>query len=253
MCLILLGFRVSPDRQLVVAANRDEYFSRSTQAAQFWDDHPSICAGRDLEQMGTWLGVTKSGRFAALANWTDRSATPAGRRTRGELVKRFLAGSDSATTYARRIGGGQYQGFNLVLFDGHSLIYASNRTGDMRELGAGVHAVTNTRLGDPWPRATTGTRKLQSMAKEGTTADLIESLYDSDEREFVPGPEKRDAPCFIRGEHYGTRSTAALIISPSDIQFAERTYGPMGRPEHDHQHDFEITDSNIEPAYGFDR
>lgn len=113
--------------------------------------------------------------------------------------------------------------------------------------------MTNTQLGDAWPRAVEGAKKLDSIATQGTTDELIESLYDSGEREFVPGPEKNDAPCFILGKQYGTRSTAALIISQSEVQFAERSYGPMGKPELNICHQFEISDSDIEPAHGFDR
>ena len=253
VCLILLGFRVSPERQLVVAANRDEYFARRTQVAQFWDDHPFIYAGRDLEQMGTWLGVTKTGRFAALANWTDHSVIPEGLKSRGNLVTRFLTGTKSAREYASSIDGDQFQGFNLVLFDGESLIYTSNRIATIQELCTGVHAITNTQLGDAWSRAVEGAEKLESIATQGTTDELIETLYDSGEGEFVPGPEKNDAPCFILGKQYGTRSTAALIISQSNVQFAERSYGPMGKPELNISHQFEINNSDIEPVHGFDR
>jgi uncharacterized protein with NRDE domain len=71
MCLILFAYKVHPKYKLMVAANRDEFYQRPTAPAHFWKDAPDILAGRDLEKMGTWMGVTKSGQFAALTNYRD--------------------------------------------------------------------------------------------------------------------------------------------------------------------------------------
>ena len=64
MCLILLAWRAHPDYPLVVAANRDEFFARPAAEAGWWQDHPGVFAGRDREAGGTWLGLSRSGRFA---------------------------------------------------------------------------------------------------------------------------------------------------------------------------------------------
>ena len=69
MCLILLTYRPGTTRPLVVAANRDEFHVRATQPADFWPEYPDLLAGKDLVAGGTWLGCTRTGRFAALTNF----------------------------------------------------------------------------------------------------------------------------------------------------------------------------------------
>ena len=200
--------------------------------------------------MGTWLGVTKNGRFAALTNWTEKSSSGGEFQSRGNLVSGFLIGNDSAQDYAHRIRPEQYQGFNLVLFDGDALVYTSNRLPEIQELNPGIHALTNTQLGDAWPRAIDGAKKLVLIATEGSTDELIDALFDTGIDEFKPSPEEHNAPCFILGEQYGTRSTTAVVISKTDIRFTEQTYGPMGCPELKICSQFEIIDSGINQGNG---
>ena len=69
MCLILLAWRVPGRHPLVVAANRDEFHARPAAPATFWPDQPAILAGRDLEARGTWMGISRGGRFAAVTNY----------------------------------------------------------------------------------------------------------------------------------------------------------------------------------------
>ena len=102
MCLILIAHKVHPNYPLVLAANRDEAYSRPTAPAAFWDDHPQIYGGRDLEQGGTWLGITREGRIAAVTNFRDGYAVKNGTRSRGELVSNFLRGGQQAAEYVRR-------------------------------------------------------------------------------------------------------------------------------------------------------
>ena len=60
MCLLIAAYRAVPGYELIIAANRDEFHNRPAAAAGWWDDEPDILAGRDLEAMGTWLGVNNS-------------------------------------------------------------------------------------------------------------------------------------------------------------------------------------------------
>ncbi|MDS8826507.1 NRDE family protein, partial [Streptococcus pneumoniae] len=103
MCLINLQFQQHPHYKLIVAANRDEFYGRPAAPAHFWKDSPDILAGRDLSQMGTWLGVHKSGRFAALTNYRDPDQMAAGAKSRGELVTQFLDGHISPADYLQAI------------------------------------------------------------------------------------------------------------------------------------------------------
>src|SRR5215207_1004773 len=98
MCIIFVGFDVREDRPFILAANRDEFYNRPTAAAAFWEDAPEVFAGRDLVGGGTWLGVNKQGRFAAVTNYRDPKGMT-GTVSRGALVADFLRGDAPAGDY----------------------------------------------------------------------------------------------------------------------------------------------------------
>lgn len=231
MCLILFGYRTSSDYPLIVAANRDEFHQRESAPAQFWDDHTHILAGRDLVAGGTWLGCTKSGRFAALTNFTEASDPPAP-KSRGLLVQEFLIGNDSAAHYAHHIHGLDYAGFNLLLFDGQDMVYTSNKSAT-ELLQPGFYGLSNAELGAQWPKCIRGAAGLQQIAAaEFDAADLIGLLHDSDVPPDDQLPhrgrpidlERRVAPCFIVGDEYGTRASTSLIVGRDEVKFTEQSY-----------------------------
>ena len=88
MCLIVVGWRLREDYPLILAANRDEFFARPAAPADFWEDHGNVLAGRDFEQGGTWLGLTRSGRLAAVTNFRSGRRQRIGTRSRGWLDER---------------------------------------------------------------------------------------------------------------------------------------------------------------------
>jgi uncharacterized protein with NRDE domain len=231
MCLILFGYRTTPEYPLIVAANRDENHGRASAPAQFWDDQGHVLAGRDLVAGGTWLGTTRSGRFAALTNFSDPSDDPAP-LSRGLLVQNFLVGTDSAQHYAHHVHGPDYAGFNLLLFDGEDLVYTSNK-GATSVLQPGFYGLSNAELGAEWPKCIRGAQGLQHITNSSfDAADLIGLLHDSD----IPADdqlphrgrpiemERRGASCFIVGEEYGTRASTSLILGQNTLQFTEQSY-----------------------------
>ncbi|HEX6691292.1 MAG TPA: NRDE family protein, partial [Burkholderiales bacterium] len=148
MCLIVLGWRALPDHPLIVAANRDEFHARPASAAAFWPEQPAILAGRDLQAKGTWMGVSRSGRFAAVTNF--RGATePSAAHSRGSLVTGFLQGESAPETYLKGLQGNRYSGFNLLVCDGKELWSMSNRDGPPRRLEPGIYGLGNTLLDAP--------------------------------------------------------------------------------------------------------
>ena len=255
MCLILLAYRTHRDRTLVVAANRDEFYARPASPAHWWkgaQTSTGIFGGRDEEALGTWLAVSRDGRLAAVTNWTEDKTAPKPPGSRGDLPWRFLAGSEPARDFVATIDADGYAGFNFIAYDGRDLIYTSNRTGEIRLLGAGVYGLTNTRLGAPhgahdgnadphvfayqqWPKAVFGAAALARIAAEATTDDLIHllgkphlPLETPPDRELAP--ERSYSPCFIHGADYGTRASTAIIVARDSLEFVERQYGPFGRP-----------------------
>ena len=261
MCLILFAYRSHRDRPLVLAANRDEFYARPTRAAHWWADKTptdsnaparpgGIFGGRDLEAQGTWLAVSGDGRLAAVTNWTEDKKAPKRPGSRGDLPRRFLAGTTSARDFVATIDLGRYAGFNFIAYDGSDLVYVSNRTGEVRVLGAGVYGLTNTRLGPPhgmpnaephvpayqqWPKAIFGAAALSGIAGKATPDDLIHllgqphvPLETPPDRELAP--ERSYSPCFIHGSEYGTRASTAIVLERNSLEFVERQYGPFGEP-----------------------
>jgi uncharacterized protein with NRDE domain len=144
MCLILLALDTHPDYALVLAANRDEFYHRPTAPAGFWDGAPELLAGRDLQAGGTWLGIDRRGRLAAVTNYRQGQREPAAPRSRGLLVSEYLTGRSDGRTHVRQVErqAALYNGFNLVAGDVGGLFYLSNRGGGVRPLGAGVYGMT---------------------------------------------------------------------------------------------------------------
>ena len=210
MCLILVAWRQQPDFPLVVAANRDEFHARAAAPAAFWQDHPAILAGRDLQANGTWLGVARNGRFASVTNYRG-AHDPAAAESRGALVTGFLLESQSPEIYISKLSRkkNSYSGFNLLVAGGGELWWMSNRGGEARRLEPGFYALGNFLLDTP------EVMEVKSRF-EGAPA-AIEPLFS------LLATAKIVAPA------YGTRcSTVLLAGADGRAQFAERPFDAGG-------------------------
>jgi uncharacterized protein with NRDE domain len=253
MCLILLAYGVHPAYGLVVAANRDEFYERPTEAARFWDDAPEVLAGRDLTRGGTWLGVTRGGRFAAVTNYRDPRALMPDAPSRGHLVADFLRGSESPARYLARVAeaGARFNGFNLLAGDAGSLHYYSNRGGAPRRLAPGVYGLSNHLLDTSWPKVEAGKRALAALVTAGGELEiegLFRVLSDREPAEDSRLPdtgvgleaERMLSPLFITGPRYGTRcSTVILAGRDRRVEFVERTFVPGAALWEEARHEFE--------------
>lgn len=244
MCLILLAVHAHAQFPLIVAANRDETYSRPTAHASFWEDHPRVCGGRDLEQGGTWLGITRNGRFAALTNYRQGGHRAGTARSRGELTKDYLIGVESPEQYLEcvKARAGDYHGFSLILGDLESYWFYSNRGGGTHKITPGVHGLSNHLLDEPWPKVSRGIDGVTALLPR-PESELIPGLYALLEDrataadDFLPATgvgvdrERALSASFLAGETYGTRASTALLVG-SDAQavFCERSFGPGGMP-----------------------
>lgn len=239
MCLLLIAHQHHPDYRLVVAANRDEYYQRPSEQAAFWGEHPSLLAGRDRKAGGTWLGVSRDGRFAAITNVREPAASNSSLRSRGELPLRFLLSKQSAETFLQQLRDHQqqYAGFNLVVADPHQLLFFSNRGDDqIIALPAGIHGISNGRLNEDWPKVNRGKALLQqALDQDPSGPELMQILSDRQQPadEQLPNTgvglemERVLAPCFIQSPTYGTRcSTVVMQNHQGEVQFAERSHRP---------------------------
>ena len=239
MCLLLLALSPRPGYKLGLAANRDEYYDRPTAPVEFWKEAPDLLAGKDLRAGGTWLGITRTGRIAAITNYRDPSTIKEHAPSRGELVTRFLMGSDSPEAFIEKLiqAGDRYNGFNLVLGVQDALFGYSNRgKGALYEFTSGYYGLSNHLLDTPWPKVAWSKESFAALlSQEG--APSSESFFQMlGDRRVAPDESLPDtgvglewertlSPVFIASPTYGTRSSTLLLIDEEDhVIFLERTY-----------------------------
>ena len=262
MCLIYVAWRRHPRYRLIVAANRDEYHARPTAPAHWWKDAPGVLAGRDLEAGGTWMGITRGGRFAAVTNYRDPAAPRMDGPSRGALVGAFLAGGEPARDYLERVAeeGRRYNGFSLLAMDGETLGFASNRARGVTCLEPGIFGLSNHLLDTPWPKVVSGKAVLERLAAKPCVrvSDLFALLAPHDpapaeafHRSAAGGgrPGRGSGPAdalsadngadfgrgrsrssrFILGDAYGTRASTVVLLEPGAAgAFVERSFDARG-------------------------
>jgi uncharacterized protein with NRDE domain len=255
MCLIVTAIHAHPEYPLIIAANRDEFYHRPTAPLGFWEDHPEVLAGRDLQGEGTWLGVSKLGRIAAVTNYRNPSIDRPNALSRGLLVSHFLMGSQSPQKYIDRIScaGDLYNGFNLIVGDVHGLWWHSNVSADSLELKPGIHGICNHLLDTPWPKLEKAKSGFLGVIKENSEIDpesIFQLLTDMevppDNRLPDTGVgldrEKMLASIFVKSDIYGTRSSSIILYHKSGLlTFMEKTFlTPSPTPTTESTRQFEI-------------
>lgn len=250
MCLILFGWQAHPDYPLVVAANRDEFFARPARPAHWWDDAPGLLAGRDLEAGGTWMGVSRTGRFAALTNYRDPSQQRTGAPSRGALVRDCLESEDDTHATLTRIAAvsNAYAGFNLLAFDGRALAVHASTTGEIRSLAPGVYGLSNHLLDTPWPKVRRARERFAAALTELPDDHKLLALLTDDQPapdEHLPQTgvsiewERRLSPAFIRAPGYGTRCSSVLTMNNDGaVCFREWTWDERGETSGEVTHHF---------------
>jgi uncharacterized protein with NRDE domain len=236
MCLIAIAWKVDPRFDLVVAANRDEFHDRPSAPAAPWDDAPDVFGGRDLRSGGSWLAVSRRGRFAAVTNVRRMIPPNPLAPTRGALVAGFVRGHDGAETFAEglRDAAETYSGFNLLIHDGRTLVYVDNHPEYERAaVTPGVHVVSNDQLDTPWPKSL----RLKAALERTTDPDaLFAALAD---RHAAPDADLPDTGVgrvlermlsspFIVSPGYGTRCSTVVRMARDRIEFQERRFGGDG-------------------------
>lgn len=245
MCLLFHCRGVHREFPFILLANRDEFYERPTQPAVFWSDAPGVLAGRDLRRGGTWLGVTRTGRWAALTNFREPSDAVFD-RSRGDIVRDYLRGEREPGDFAESVAAIAHEldGFNLLLGDRHRSLWLSNRAGGIRALEPGIHGLSNHLLETPWPKVSRGKRSLAAQLEGRPAPDrLFEPLIDQSVQEddlpdtgVGPEMERMLSSAFITSQRYGTRSSTLIMVDRRDrVYFEERTYdnqtGGPNRPD----------------------
>ena len=238
MCLIVFAWRPDHAQPLIVAANRDEFYARPSLPLAQWPETPQVHAGRDLEAGGTWLGIGANGRFAALTNIRDPHRPP-GRRSRGELVARFLTGELPIDDYLDDVvaRSPEYGGFNLLVGNLHELWHFNARESEAVLLQPGIYGVSNASLDTPWPKLIKAKAALGKVLDDPQPQALLNLLSDPQTAPFAELPdtgvglatETLLSSVFIASQSYGTRASTALIVhADGSRHLVERSFGPYG-------------------------
>jgi len=260
VCLIIFAHKADSRFPLVLAANRDEFFTRPTQQAAFWETDNSssgILAGKDLLAGGTWLGLSDSGRFSAVTNIRDPSQAEQAPLSRGELPLKFLQGEISANDYAQALTErfSQYAGFNLLLSDGKDMFYVNNLENLVSKLEPGIYGLSNGLLNSDWPKVNRGRDGLRQLLDKEPSLSTDQLINMMDHRELsadedLPSTgvsleiERALSSTFIMNTNrgYGTLCSTAIIASENgEIRFCEQNYDADGKATARHYYQFSKT------------
>jgi len=220
MCLIAIAIHASERYPIVIAANRDEFYERPTMPLHFWDDDPNIAGGRDVRAGGSWLAVTRDGRFAAVTN-IRAAAGPPNPRSRGALVGDFVRSNADPLAYAQSIPSDEFAGFHLIAGDRKTVAHVASDL-PARLLPDGIFAVSNAPAAVDWPKIVIAREAMAKALKGQLMEDLMHFLITPrggpvEEEVFVSLPE--------RG--YGTRSSTVVVMKEEQIEINEMSH-PSG-------------------------
>ncbi|WP_109831661.1 NRDE family protein [Reichenbachiella versicolor] len=237
MCLILFSWKDHPAYELVLAANRDEFYERETIPADSWEEHPNIIGGRDLLGGGTWLGINQeTGRFAALTNYRDPANIKPDAPSRGKLTTDFITGEIGPSEYLNKIktDADQYNGFNLLVGNRDSLWYFNNVNFDLKSLSPGTYGLSNAVLDTPWPKVLNGKRKMEFLKSNDSLSskEIFPLLIDHEQAADIDLPntgvplsvERNLSPMYIEMKGYGTRCSTMILKTAEETKFVEKTH-----------------------------
>ena len=241
MSLVLIAYDIHPRYRLIAASNRDEFHHRDTLPAQWWDDAPDVLAGRDLEAGGTWFGIRRDGRFAAITGYRDPKTQREASRSRGLIVSDFLLGESGSIDSLRPLAvrSRDHNPFSVLMDDGQTLGWCSNRVRGARMLSPGIYGLSNHLLNTPWHKVATGKSALESLLSDNSirARDLLVLLDARGEAsdDSLPNTgvgaqcERWLSPRFVVGQTFGTRSSTVLLVSrDGDVEFVERCFDRLG-------------------------
>jgi uncharacterized protein with NRDE domain len=252
MCLIAIALDESRRFPLVIAANRDEFFSRPAARLAWWSagtDGPPILGGRDLDGGGTWLGLTAQGRLGMITNVRDPGRNDPEAPSRGRIVPEWLAARENVDRFWMRTALSGYNGFNLIAADfaAGECFWASNTGAHPQRLERGIHGLSNAALDTPWPKVVAlKSRLAEAIATHESVDRLATAMFDAladrrvadDDRLPDTGVgiarERELAPAFIRTPdgRYGTRCSTLVITERASrhnvTHVLERTFSPHG-------------------------
>lgn len=269
MCILFIANNIREDYPLIIAANRDEFHARPTAPSQFWDEYPNLLAGRDLEAKGTWMGVTRNGKIAALTNVRQPDNDKQNAVSRGELVVNWLlrTSDNGASAHATRLHAKtleatreQYNGYNLVFGQvteqgtGNLSVY-NNANNTLHTIEDGVIGLSNADIVTPWPKVTQGVNALTDYTRSSATihTEALFAILRQDNKaadDVLPNTgigyewEKALSSIFIQSPEYGTRTSTLLMVDNNkQVRWLERQFSVSGDTVDTREYAFRIVDA----------
>ncbi len=244
MCLVLIAIEQHPEYPIIILSNRDEFYTRPTQPAHYWQSSPSLFAGQDLVGGGSWLGINKKGQFALVTNYRNPNAYDKTLLSRGVLVKDFLQNDIEPQTYIETIRplAPQYNLYNLIVGNLNEVIYFSNVEDKVIKLKPGLYGLSNHLLNTSWYKVSRAKELFkQALARQVTECppEQIDALLFPilEDKTLAPDNllpqtgvtldlEKALSSIFVNiPQHaYGTRNSTLLLFSKNNIYFSEKVF-----------------------------
>lgn len=239
MCLITFRYGHHDRYKLILAANRDEAYNRASAGANYWPSHSDLLAGRDLEANGTWFGITKDGKIAAITNCHGEEFVEptADKQSRGHILTDYLTQDGSAEIFIQNLilNKDHYQPFNVLLGSVDTLYHFNSRDTDFTALTKGTHSLSNATLNTPWPKVKKTRETLDTIiqSEKDYLVDLFAMMMDktpASDNEIPEAPlplaiRRKASANFIETEHFGTKSTTVLLVDwDNNVTYVERTY-----------------------------
>jgi transport and Golgi organization protein 2 len=224
VCTLIAYYQIVPTYPIVVAANRDEHYTRKARGPHVIHQPPRVYAGQDAQAGGTWLGVNEFGLVVGLLNRHSPQPQHPTRRSRGLLCLDLLCQRDARTAGDLLVTATKSQSYNsfyIFWADSEHAYVAYNEEGlTIRALQPGRYLLTNSSLIDLSQLTPTGLGDLltdpQPMSLETSLVELkaVCRTHREIDRVVDPPNEHRGnrAICVHTAEQYGTVSSSLLAI-----------------------------------------
>ena len=151
MCTLAILYRVARNTPILLAANREEYFSRVTQYPKIQPGTPRVVCGIDRQAGGTWLGVNQFGLLAAVSN-RPKAMVPSSRAPAACSAVICWTGVTPAMQWhmpSKSFPAASTPAPTTCCADAKyaAVVYGGNRV-EVAELTPGLHTLTNGNIDD---------------------------------------------------------------------------------------------------------